>query len=48
VKDFRKPSKRALRFRFRNRALRAVVWIFLAVFVVSVLGIAIVTSTTSR
>jgi hypothetical protein len=44
----RKPSRRALKFRFRNRMLRGVVWVFVVVFVLSVVGVAVVTTTAHR
>ncbi len=43
-----KPSKRSQQLSFRNKMLRGVVWVFLAVFVLSVVGVAVVTSTAHR
>jgi len=38
-----KPSKALQQLSFRNKMLRGVVWVFLAVFVLSVVGVAVVT-----
>jgi hypothetical protein len=44
----KKPSRRAQRFRFRNRVLRGAVWVFLIAFILTSAGLAIIRSTMQR
>jgi hypothetical protein len=44
----KRPTKRAQRFRFRNRMLRGAIWVFLIAFILTSVGIAIITSTARR
>jgi hypothetical protein len=44
----KRPTKRAQQFRFRNRMLRGAIWVFLIAFILTSVGIAIITSTAHR
>jgi hypothetical protein len=44
----KRPTKRAQQFRFRNRLLRGAIWVFLVAFILTSVGLAIVSTTARR
>jgi|HubBroStandDraft_2_1064218.scaffolds.fasta_scaffold211620_3 hypothetical protein len=44
----RRPTKRAQQFRFRNRLLRGAIWVFLIAFILTSVGLAIISTTARR